>query len=86
VTAPASPKDAVRVAAYGEVDELNAVLGLVTANCPDCPEAALLRRIQNDLFDVGADLCVRKRTAKKPERGFGVVAEQYERWSKPSTG
>ena len=47
-----------RVAAYGEVDELNAVLGLVTANCPDCPERALLRVIQNDLFDVGADLCV----------------------------
>src|SRR5207245_6597759 len=38
------PKDATRVVAYGEVDELNAVLGLVTANCPDCPEAALLDR------------------------------------------
>ena len=52
------PKDAPRVAAFGEVDELNAVLGLVAANCPDCPETALLRTIQNDLFDVGADLCV----------------------------
>jgi cob(I)alamin adenosyltransferase len=52
------PKDAARVAAYGEVDELNSVLGLVVANCPNCPEAALLRDIQNDLFDVGADLCV----------------------------
>ena len=49
------PKDAPRVAAYGEVDELNAVLGLVTANCPDCPDFALLRVVQNDLFDVGAD-------------------------------
>ena len=52
------PKDSPRVAAYGEVDELNAVLGLAAANCPDCPEAALLRGIQNDLFDVGADLSV----------------------------
>jgi cob(I)alamin adenosyltransferase len=52
------PKDATRVVAFGEVDELNAALGLVSAHCPDCPEAALLRTIQNDLFDVGADLCV----------------------------
>jgi cob(I)alamin adenosyltransferase len=52
------PKDAPRVHAFGEVDELNAVLGLALANCPTCPEAALLRAIQNDLFDVGADLCV----------------------------
>jgi cob(I)alamin adenosyltransferase len=52
------PKDSARVAAYGEVDELNSVLGLVVANCPDCPEKAHLQLIQNDLFDVGADLCV----------------------------
>ena len=51
------PKSHPRVDAYGEVDELNAVLGLVAANCPDCPELALLRSVQNDLFDVGADLC-----------------------------
>ena len=52
------PKDHARVEAFGQVDELNAVLGLVIANCPGCPESALLRGIQNDLFDVGADLCV----------------------------
>jgi cob(I)alamin adenosyltransferase len=52
------PKDSSRVVAIGEVDELNAALGLVLANCPNCPESALLRGIQNDLFDVGADLCV----------------------------
>src|SRR5438067_3412848 len=50
-------KDHPRVEAYGQVDELNAVLGLVAAYCPDAPEAALLRSVQNDLFDVGADLC-----------------------------
>ena len=52
------PKDHPRVAAYGGVDELNAVLGLLLAQSADLPEAELLRSIQNDLFDVGADLCV----------------------------
>src|SRR5579884_1771495 len=51
-------KDHPRVAAYGAVDELNAVLGLLLAHAPDAAEADLLRSIQNDLFDVGADLCV----------------------------
>jgi cob(I)alamin adenosyltransferase len=73
------PKDAPRVAAYGEVDELNAALGLVVANCPDCPEAALLRGVQNDLFDVGADLCVPVSPAEDPGKGLRVVPAQYER-------
>lgn len=51
-------KDSPRVAAYGSVDELNASLGLLVANCPDFSEVPLLRSIQNDLFDLGADLCV----------------------------
>lgn len=46
-----------RVIAYGEVDEANATIGLVVTT-PDCPEAiaAVLTHIQNELFDVGADL------------------------------
>jgi cob(I)alamin adenosyltransferase len=51
-------KDDPRVAAYGAVDELNAVLGLLLAQFPETDEVGLLRSIQNDLFDVGADLCV----------------------------
>jgi cob(I)alamin adenosyltransferase len=51
------PKDHPRVAAYGAVDELNAVLGLLLC-APDAPAPELLKSIQNDLFDVGADLCV----------------------------
>jgi len=48
----------LRIAAYGTTDELNSVLGAVLAG--DCPSQlqAPLRRIQNELFDVGADLCV----------------------------
>jgi len=47
-----------RIAAFGTVDELNSSLGLVLAG--DCPEPLRpqLERIQNELFDVGADLCV----------------------------
>ena len=76
------PKDAPRVEAYGEVDELNAVLGLVTANCPDCPESALLRGVQNDLFDVGADLCVPLTGHEEAEKMLRVVPAQYERLEK----
>ena len=50
-------KDALRVEAYGTVDEANAVLGLLRLHTKDNPDA-MLARIQNDLFDVGADLCV----------------------------
>ncbi len=53
------PKTHPRIEAYGDVDELNAHIG-VTLALPDLPQpyAAWLRRIQNDLFDVGADLAV----------------------------
>ena len=47
-----------RIAAYGTVDELNAVVGLVlTVDCPD-DMRVVLGRVQNELFDLGADLSV----------------------------
>ena len=52
------PKDHARVTAYGSVDELNAVLGLLRALRPEPAEVPLLCSIQNDLFDVGSDLCM----------------------------
>jgi cob(I)alamin adenosyltransferase len=53
------PKTHPRIEAYGDVDELNAHIG-VTLTLADLPElhASWLRRVQNDLFDVGADLAV----------------------------
>ncbi len=52
-------KDDERVDAYGTVDEANAAIGLLRLHCGGDAEAdAMLARIQNDLFDVGADLCV----------------------------
>lgn len=49
-------KDALRVAAYGEVDELNATLGVALAAGSDPALAAPLARIQSALFDIGASL------------------------------
>jgi cob(I)alamin adenosyltransferase len=49
-------KHDLRVAAYGTVDEANAVIGLARLHA-DAMADALLTRIQNDLFDLGADLC-----------------------------
>jgi cob(I)alamin adenosyltransferase len=51
------PKSAPRVAAYGDVDEANSVIGIVRLHV-DGADDAVLARIQNDLFDLGADLCV----------------------------
>lgn len=49
-------KHSLRVAAYGTVDEANAVLGLARLQTGD-EAGAMLEHIQNDLFDLGADLC-----------------------------
>lgn len=50
------PKDHVRVAAYGDVDELNSVIGLARATAPEAFEDALLESIQRDLFAIGGHL------------------------------
>jgi cob(I)alamin adenosyltransferase len=52
-------KDALRVEAYGTVDEANAALGVLRLHLSEDAEAdSMVARIQNDLFDLGADLCV----------------------------
>ncbi len=73
------PKDQVRVAAYGSVDELNAVLGLLVAHHPDAGEVELVRSIQNDLFDLGADLCVPQPASETPGQRLRVRPEQAAR-------
>jgi cob(I)alamin adenosyltransferase len=72
-------KDHPRVAAYGGVDELNSVLGLLLATGDNLSEIDLLRSIQNDLFDVGADLCVPQAGAAAPGQRLRVRPEQIER-------
>ena len=53
-----TPKDAVRVEAYGAVDEANAATGVLRGLVAEPQAAAMLLRIQNGLFDIGGDLCL----------------------------
>jgi cob(I)alamin adenosyltransferase len=53
------PKDSPRIEAMGAVDEANAAIGMLRTRTREmATEDAMLARIQNDLFDLGADLCV----------------------------
>lgn len=76
------PKDHPRVAAYGSVDELNAVLGLALASMPDHKHRQLLESIQNDLFDVGADLCMPPTPGEAADKALRVRPEQAVRLEK----
>lgn len=51
-------KDAARVGAYGNVDELNSVLGMLLTNALPATMAEELTRIQHTLFDLGGELCI----------------------------
>lgn len=61
---PRVDKDHPRIEAYGAVDELNAVLGLTRREKLPRDVAELLERIQNELFDVGAELATPQPAAK----------------------
>lgn len=72
------PKYDLRIAAYGSVDETNAAIGVARLHVKDFPGLdAMLGLIQNDLFDLGADLAVPQRDGKA-ER-LRVVSGQVER-------
>jgi cob(I)alamin adenosyltransferase len=59
------PKYDLRISAYGTVDETNAAIGVARLHLADLPELdAMLARIQNDLFDLGADLSTRETGEK----------------------
>jgi cob(I)alamin adenosyltransferase len=66
-----------RVAAYGDVDELNAVLGLICGLADN--DATLIRSIQNELFDVGADLCVPLAADDSADKVLRISPQQTER-------
>jgi cob(I)alamin adenosyltransferase len=70
-----------RVESYGTVDEANAAIGLAVAACPkdDALVGPLLRSIQNDLFDVGADLCTPVTPSEAPGAALRVTAAQTTR-------
>jgi cob(I)alamin adenosyltransferase len=66
-----------RVSAYGAVDETNATIGLARLHTEGDADA-MLARMQNDLFDLGADLCAPEVEGETRER-LRIVASQVER-------
>ncbi|WP_026440294.1 cob(I)yrinic acid a,c-diamide adenosyltransferase [Acidocella facilis] len=68
-------KSSARIAALGEVDEANAAIGLARLEGAG-PIDAILARIQNDLFDLGADLCTPIREDEAPGAALRIVPAQ----------
>ncbi len=78
------PKYDLRIAAYGTVDETNAAIGVARqALTQNAPEHAIidtmLARIQNDLFDLGADLCTPDRGCPLPYEPLRIIESQVTR-------
>jgi cob(I)alamin adenosyltransferase len=76
------PKDALRVETYGTVDELNSHVGAAIASGLEPRLGDMLRRIQNDLFHLGSDLCVTEedKSARAVPRIEARHVEAVERW------
>jgi len=76
------PKQSLRVAAFGTVDEANAAIGLARLHT-DGEADEMLARIQNDLFDLGADLCTPEEGRRAPRDqspgALRIVAAQVAR-------
>ena len=70
-------KHSLRIQAFGTVDETNATIGLARLHTEGAVDA-MLARVQNDLFDLGADLCV-PETAKRAEGRLRIADAQVER-------
>ena len=73
-------KHDLRVATYGTVDEANAAIGVARLQCADDADVdAMLSRIQNDLFDLGADLCTPIVADEAPGKALRIVQAQVDR-------
>ena len=74
-------KHSLRVAAYGTVDEANSAIGVVRLAVGGLPAVfdGSLGRIQNDLFDLGADLCTPISANEKPGTALRIVQSQIDR-------
>jgi cob(I)alamin adenosyltransferase len=74
------PKYDLRIEAYGTVDETNAVVGTARLHTSDMPELdAMLMRIQNDCFDLGADLATPETGEKLDYEPLRIVDAQVDR-------
>jgi len=72
-----TPKCHIRVKAFGGIDEANAAIGVALLHIDDSEVRSILSLVQNDLFDVGADLCVPEREGAARSR-LRVSAKQVE--------
>lgn len=73
-------KHDLRVAAYGTVDEANAAVGVARLHTKEAAGVdAMLSRIQNDLFDLGADLCTPQAPEEAPGKALRIVQAQVDR-------
>lgn len=74
-------KDGLRVSAYGTVDETNSAIGLarVALDETEAVIERMLARIQNDLFDLGADLCVPDSGTSADYEPLRITASQVDR-------
>ena len=74
------PKYDLRVDAYGAVDETNAAIGVARLHLAGEPALdAMLMRAQNDLFDLGADLCVPPKADEAADTALRIVPAQVSR-------
>lgn len=78
------PKTSPRVAAYGSVDEANAAIGVAVCECEGAgpfgmAARALLLSIQQDLFDIGADLCTPAAPGERPGDRLRITPEYAAR-------
>ena len=73
------PKHDLRIEAFGTVDETNACIGMVRLHTKDLPIDAMLSRIQNDLFDLGADLATVETDKKLPYEPLRITQGQVDR-------
>ncbi|WP_046867706.1 cob(I)yrinic acid a,c-diamide adenosyltransferase [Microvirga massiliensis] len=73
------PKYDLRITAYGTVDETNACLGLARLHTAGSEFDAMLGRIQNDLFDLGADLATPETGKPLPYEPLRITEAQVER-------
>ena len=74
------PKHDLRIAAYGTVDETNALIGVARLHLAAHPDMdAMLARIQNDLFDLGADLATPDDGIDRGFEPLRIVASQVDR-------
>lgn len=73
-------KNHLRVQAMGDVDELNAVIGVLLTETMSQPVMDVMTRIQHDLFDLGGELCMPGYQMVKPER-VSALEQTLDAWN-----